>query len=256
MAKLEAIFSDYDGTLCPLELRREDAFVSPRLKRVLTKASKGIKIGIVTTKDLGFIKERVPFAHGIAATCGLEMEVDGRSTLDERVKEPNRQVEKAYQDALKKILQIRDNIMVERKETDDGDLIAFCLDWRLSRNWDEARKKAAPVLELCKEQGLFVVDSTISPFANVFPIEVNKGAAFKKLREEMGVTGLVMYLGDSEADDPAFVLADISVGVKHRRIMPALQCKYRLEFFELDNFFQKLIDADFNFQEGMLEKNA
>lgn len=256
LTKLEGIFSDYDGTLCPLELRREDAFIAPRLKRVLTKASKRIKIGIVTTKDLGFIKERVPFASGIAATCGLEMEVGGRSTLDERVKEPNKRIEKSYQDALKRILQIRDNIMVERKETDDGDLIAFCVDWRLSRNWDEARKKAAPILELCKEQGMFVVDSTISPFANVYPIEVEKGAALKKLRVEMEVMGPVMYLGDSEADDPAFRLADISVGVKHRRTMPALQCKYRLEFFELDNFFQKLIDADFNFQEGMLEKNA
>lgn len=256
MTKLEAIFSDYDGTLCALELRREDAFISPRLKRVLTKASKGIKIGIVTTKDLGFIKERVPFAHGIAATCGLEIEVDGKSTLDERVREPNKKMEQGYQDALKRILQIRDNIMVERKETDDGGLIAFCVDWRLSRNWDEARKKVVPVLELCKEQGLYVVDSTLSPFANVFPMEVDKGAAFKKLREEMGVTGPVMYLGDTEVDDPAFQLADISVGVKHRRIMPALQCKYKIEFFELDNFILKLVDADFSFQEGMLEKNA
>ncbi len=256
MTKLEAIFSDYDGTLCPLELRREDAFISPRLKRVLTKASKRVKIGIVTTKDLGFIIERVPFAHGIAATCGLELHVGDKTTLDERVREPNKNVEKAYQDTLKKILQIRDNIMVERKETDDGDLIAFCIDWRLSRNWDEARRKSAPILELCKEQGLYVVDSQISPFANVFPIEVDKGAALKKLREEMGVTGPVMYLGDSEVDDPAFRLADVSVGVKHRRIMPALQCKYKLEFFELDNFLLKLIDADFNFQEGMLERNT
>jgi hypothetical protein len=87
-------------------------------------------------------------------------------------------------------------------------------------------------------------------------MEVDKGVAFKKLREEMGVTGPVMYLGDTEVDDPAFQLADISVGVKHRRIMPTLQCKYKIEFFELDNFILKLIDADFNFQEGMLEKNS
>ncbi len=256
MTHVDAIFSDYDGTLCALELRREDAFIAPRLRRVLIKASKEIKLGIVTTKDLAFIKDRVPFAHGFAATCGLEMRVGDRIVVDERVREPNKKIEKAYQDTLKAILQIRDNIMIERKETEDGDLIAFCIDWRLSRNWDEAHKKAAPALALCKGEGLYVVESEISPFANIYPFEVDKGAALTKLRTEMGITGPVMYMGDSEADDQAFQLADISVGIKHRRIMPALKCKYRLEFFELDSFLSKLIDSDFNFQEGMLQRNT
>src|SRR5208337_811032 len=255
MSQVEAIFSDYDGTLSALELRREDAFISPRLRRVLTKASKRVKLGIITTKDLYFIKDRVPFAHGYAATSGLEMQVGDKITLDERVRESNPKLEKTYQDALKKILQIRDNILVERKETEDGDLIAFCIDWRLTRNWDEAHRKAAPVLALCKDQGMYVVESNISPFANIFPFEVDKGTAFGKLRKEMGVTGPVMYLGDSEADDPAFELADISVGIKHRRVMPPLKCKYKSEFFELEVFLSKLIESNFNFQDGMLQKN-
>jgi len=255
MTQVEAVFSDYDGTLCALELRREDAFISPRLRRVLTKASKRVKLGIITTKDLYFIKDRVPFAHGYAATSGLEMQVGDKITLDERVRDSNPKLEKTYQDALKRILQIRDNIMVERKETEDGGLIAFCIDWRLSRNWDEAHRKAAPVLALCKDQGMYVVESNISPFANIFPFEVDKGTAFDRLRREMGVTGPVMYLGDSEADDPAFQLADISVGIKHRRVMPSLKCKYKLEFFELEVFLSKLIESNFNFQDGMLQKN-
>ena len=93
------------------------------------------------------------------------MQVGDRIVVDERVREPNKKIEKAYQDTLKAILQIRDNIMIERKETEDGDLIAFCIDWRLSRNWDEAHKKAAPALALCKGEGLYVVESEISPFA-------------------------------------------------------------------------------------------
>jgi hypothetical protein len=220
------------------------------------KASKQVKLGIVTTKDLAFITDRVPFAQGFAATCGLELQVGDKMAVDERVRNPGENIEKAYQDTLKLILQIRDNIMIERKETEDGDLIAFCIDWRLSRNWDEAHKKAAPALALCKGQGLYVVESEVSPFANIYPFEVNKGAAFTKLRTEMSITGPIMYLGDSEADDPAFQLADISIGIKHRRIMPALKCKYRLEFFELDSFLSKLIDADFNFRESMLQRNT
>ena len=253
--KVQALFSDYDGTLCPLELRREEAYVSPRLRRLLTKINKRIQLGIITTKDLAFIKDRVPFAQGIAATCGLEMQVGDRIIVDERVKEPSKNVEKAYRQALVRILQLRDNIMIERKENDEGNLIAFCIDWRLARDWPEAKKKAIPLLASCKENGLYVVESDISPFANIFPFAVDKGTAFSKLRTEMGVTGPVMYLGDSEVDNSVFERADVSIGIKHRRIMPPLQCKYRLEFLQLENFLSNLIDADFEFQEGMLQRN-
>lgn len=255
MVKIQALFSDFDGTLSPLELRREDVYMPPRLKRLLTKASTKIKLGIVTTKDLTFIKERVPFAHGIAATCGLEMQIGDRTYVDERVREPNKKIEIAYKEALTRILPIPDNIVIERKETEEGNLLAFCIDWRLSKNWNEARRKTTPLLTFCKEQGLFVVESDISPFANVFPFQVDKGAAYLKLRTELGVTGPAMYLGDSEIDDSAFQLAEVSVGIKHRRVMPHLQCKYRVEFLELEGFLSNLIDADFDFQEEMIERN-
>ena len=256
MPKVAAIFSDYDGTLCPLELRREDAFLSPRLRRLLVKASKRIPLGIVTTKDLDFIKERIPFVRGISATCGLEMQVDDRIILDERTRQPNKNLENAYRECVSKILQVRENIVIERKVSDDGHLLAFCLDWRLARNWEEAHRQAVPLLAFCREQALYVVESEISPFANVYPMQIDKGTAFLKLKTEMAVTGPVMFWGDSEADNPAFQLAEISVGIKHTRIMPALQCKYRLEFVELETFLSSLIDADFDFQEDMLERNA
>ena len=253
--KLEAIFSDYDGTLCPLELRREEAIIAPRLMRLLTKASKRIRIGIVTTKDLDFIKDRVPFAQGIAATCGLEIGIGDRIIMDERIQSSNGKIEKAYREVLTKILQNRQNIVLERKETEEGRLMAFCIDWRLAHDWTEAKKNADPLLRFCSEQGLYVDESNISPFANVYPMKVDKGAAFATLRTEMNVSGPIMYLGDSEVDNPAFRLADVSVGVKHRRIMPPLQCKYRLEFLGLENFLSNLADADFDFQEEMLEQN-
>lgn len=123
-------------------------------------------------------------------------------------------------------------------------------------DWDEARRKATPLLTFCKEQGLFVVESDISPFANVFPFQVDKGSALLKLRTELAVTGPIMYLGDSEIDNSAFQIADISIGIKHRRVMPSLQCKYRLEFLELEGFMSNLIDADFNFQEEMVQRNT
>ena len=255
MVKVDAIFSDYDGTLCALEQRREDAHVAPRLQRLLTKASKTVKVGIVTTKDLDFIKERVPFAHGIAASCGLEFLIGDRIIEDYRVQK-NEKVEIAYREILKRTLPVRDNIMIERKLTEDGNLLAFCIDWRLSSDWDETKRRAAPLLTYCKEEGLFVVESNVSPFANVFPFPVEKGSAFTKLRKEMGLTGPVMYWGDSEVDDPAFKLADISIGIIHRQVMSKLACQYRLGFFELENFLSNLIEANFDFKDKMAERNT
>jgi len=254
--KISAVFSDFDGTLSQLESRREDAALSPILRRLLTKLSKHITLGIVTTKDLSFIRERIPFAHGISASCGLEMQVGEKIYLDERVRTPNEPLEKAYQEVLKKILQARDNLALERKESEDEHLIGFCIDWRLARNWEEAKRIAAPLLDYSRKQGLYIVESDVSPFANVFPIKIDKGEAFANLKRELGVTGAIMYLGDSEADDPAFQLAEVSVGVKHRRIMPKLQCKYRVEFFELENLLTELIDSDFEFNEKMAAKNV
>jgi trehalose-phosphatase len=254
--KISAIFSDYDGTLSQLESRREEAVLSPILRRLLTKVCKHITLGIVSTKDLSFIRERVPFAHGISGSCGLEMQVGERSYLDDRVREPNQQLEKAYQEILKTILQARDNLVIERKEADDEHLIGFCIDWRLARDWNEAKRIAAPLIDYSRKQGLYVVESDVSPFVNIFPMKIDKGEAFTKLKKELGVEGPIMYLGDSEADDPAFKLAEISVGVKHRRIMPKLQCKYRIEFFELENLLTELIDSDFDFQEKMATKNV
>jgi len=254
--KIAAIFSDYDGTLSQLESRREDAVLSPIMRRLLTKVSKHITFGIVTTKDLSFIRERVPFAHGISGSCGLEMQVGEKIFLDDRVREPNQMLEKTYQEILKKVLQARDNLVVERKESEDEHLIGFCIDWRLARNWDEAKQIAAPLLDYSRKQGLYVVESDISPFANIFPVKIDKGEAFTKLKKELAVAGPVMYLGDSEADDPAFQLSEVSVGIKHRRIMPKLQCNYRVEFFELENLLTRLIDSNFDFEEGMATKNA
>jgi len=37
--------------------------------------------------------------------------------------------------------------------------------------------------------------------------------------------------------------------------MPKLECKYRVEFFELENLLTELIDSDFDFKESMATKN-
>jgi hypothetical protein len=44
----------------------------------------------------------------------------------------------------------------------------------------------------------------------------------------------VMYLGDSENDNPAFRKSQISIGVRSdTRVNPSLDCKYMLDFNQL-----------------------
>jgi HAD superfamily hydrolase (TIGR01484 family) len=255
LVKIHGLFSDYDGTLSALEVRRQDAVISQRLRRFLSKMSKQIPIGIVTTKDLDFIRDRMPFVHGISATSGLQMQVGEKIIVDERALKSVKKLEKACRDAIQQIIELGDNIMIEKKTTEDDDLIAFCIDWRHAKNWDDARKKVKPIVNECEEAGLYVVESENSPFTNVYPFEIDKGAALRTLRDELKVAGPIMYLGDSEADNPAFDLADVSVGVKHMKVMPQLSCKHFVEFFELEAFILKLLDADLEFSEDMAQPN-
>lgn len=253
--KIRGLFSDYDGTLSALEVRRQDAAISQRLRRFLSKMSKKIPIGIVTTKDLDFIRERMPFVHGISATSGLQMQVGEKIVVDERAMRSSKKLEKACQEVISKIIPLGDNIMIEKKTTEDDDLIAFCVDWRLAKDWDGARGSVRPILNECKKSGFSVVESENSPYVNVYPYEVDKGAALQSLRDALHVTGPIMYLGDSEADNPAFELADVSVGVKHLKVMPELSCQYFIEFFELEAFILRLLDADLDFNENMARPN-
>ena len=88
-------------------------------------------------------------------------------------------------------------------------------------------------------------------------MECNKGLAFDsvlsqlKEREEKG--GNVMYLGDSENDNPAFRKSDISIGIRSdSRLNPILDCKYMLDFSQLPLFLRSLLDNNLLFSEDLL----
>lgn len=72
----------------------------------------------------------------------------------------------------------------------------------------------------------------------------------------MSVSWLLVYLGDSEVDNSAFQIAEVSIGVQHTRKMPKLSCKSVLGFFELERFLTDLLDTGFEFREHMLQTNA
>ena len=86
---------------------------------------------------------------------------------------------------------------------------------------------------------------------------MNKGDAYEfvisKLSEMSNVSGNIIYLGDSENDNPAFRKSDISIGViSDNRLNPRLDCTYSIEFKNLSAFLRRLVDNDFDFSASLL----
>ena len=62
-----------------------------------------------------------------------------------------------------------------------------------------------------------------------------------------------MYLGDSENDNPAFRISDISIGIRSdTRLGSLLDCKYMLDFNQLPIFLRSLMDNNYIFSEELL----
>ena len=106
-------------------------------------------------------------------------------------------------------------------------------------------------------QHLFIQEYTSHPFIDVYVTKVNKGDAFdfvvSKLFEKSDFHGKIIYLGDSENDNPAFRKSDISIGVNSDdRLNPDLDCTFTIKFENLSTFLRRLVDNGFNFSESLL----
>jgi hydroxymethylpyrimidine pyrophosphatase-like HAD family hydrolase len=107
-------------------------------------------------------------------------------------------------------------------------------------------------------QSLFIQEYYTHPFIDLYVTKVNKGDAFEfvisKLSEISNVSGKIIYLGDSENDNPAFRKTDYSIGViSDNRLNPELDCTYSIEFKNLSAFFKRLVDNGFDFSESLLK---
>lgn len=251
--KVEAIFSDYDGTLSPLQAPREKAFIAPELLHLLVRIGKRIPIAVITTKDLAFVKDRVPFAHGIGAIGSLEILVGAKRMVDTRMLNRVELVEEAFDVALSKI-DSADEIILERKTTGNGILASFCLDWRLAHDKVKVRMKVKSFLAQCRKMGLFVVESAYTPFADVYAVKVDKGKILLRLMKELGASRPLMYLGDSEIDNPAFRRADVSIAIGHKESSRRLASKYYLRFEDLPRFLSDLLTANFRFRSSTVKR--
>ena len=241
--KVEAMFFDYDGTLSPINVGREEAQIPSPLKRMLDNLSKITLIGIVTTKDYGFISTRAHFAQVLACIGGLEIlsKKDGEyKTFYSYGKSKSQKLENLCRE-------ITPNpFFVEEKRLSTGEVVGLCFDWRKQKGLSNILDNALEDLKKkASERSLYLVQDKNMPFIDVYISKINKGMALKRISElfSLNLTSCV-YFGDSQTDNSAFRKVGLSIGILHAENKNLkLECKKLVKFDDLTGFLEEFITS-------------
>ena len=72
--RINAVLSDYDGTLSPINTFRSNVESIPeQLEGVLWEISQSIPVGIISSKDYHFLHPRTGFARILSCILGVEI---------------------------------------------------------------------------------------------------------------------------------------------------------------------------------------
>jgi hydroxymethylpyrimidine pyrophosphatase-like HAD family hydrolase len=140
-----------------------------------------------------------------------------------------------------------DVLEIEEKLDSGGVVVGFSVDWRFTKNCDRAKIAVEKVLSFCETLPVVVIRYEEQPFFDVFPCAINKGEALLDLKQKLGVRDGVLFMGDSAADNPAFAVADVGVGVVHTETPRNLDCEYFVRFEEIADFLENLLENCFCF---------
>lgn len=295
--RIDAILSDYDGTLCPTDtLNRYKDSIPGQLEEVLWDIAQRIPFCIISSKDYHFIHRRAKFARIHSCIMGIETIVleihkdasnkiekrsnygDNLSCIKERYLLPNiEKILKTNSVTLSKLaenieLEFKANVIVERKFTIDRQFLAgITIDYRHMKDWKLYKSQLEPgIKEMIQKYrsissvsmyDLYVLTYSSHPFLDIYALYCDKGMAFDLVvsdilnikNNELSGGGGILYLGDSENDNPAFRKAAVSVGIiSDRRLTPKLDCQYLIEFNNLPNFLKRLEKNEFISSEDLL----
>ncbi len=236
--RLAAFFSDYDGTLAPETLPRDESVIPTSVEKVLRKISGRIPVAIVTSKDFDFIYPRTSFAQAWACVCGLEIRLANGRTISSKIS-PH----------METVLRRLDNeecksLFIETKRDVKGRLLGISIDWT------KAKKPAGETLAWIKglsRGGMHVDYDRFHTFIDVFAGRPDKGRSLKELKRLLEVEGAVMFIGDSPLDNSAFKEADLSVGVSHGQPLDELDCEFLVNHDMLEGFLSSLLKRGLDF---------
>jgi HAD superfamily hydrolase (TIGR01484 family) len=287
--QVDVLLSDYDGTLCPTTAVRGDSShnvgtIPQELEQLLFYISKHIPLCIISSKDFAFLHKRTRFANILSCVLGIETvihnshhssnEIDNSCIRSQDLIANSHSLmdnSKLLYDVVK-ILQTHnyENIIIEEKYTSNREiLIGLTIDYRHLEDWQSFKENKEPMLRETIQRGIntnlstntssknrpFIQVYSSHPFLDVYGVECDKGLAFDSILSHLkgkdGGTN-IMYLGDSENDNPAFRRSDISIGIhSDTRLNPILDCKYMLEFNQLPIFLKGLTDNNLMFSDEL-----
>jgi HAD superfamily hydrolase (TIGR01484 family) len=290
--QVDAILSDYDGTLCPTNSVRDDngygvgGTIPLGLEQILFRISEHIPVCIISSKDFAFLHRRARFAR--IFSCVLGLETINHSPHHNDAKNNNlgcvghqyliadghslKHNSKLLHNILETFRNHNNmNIIIEEKYTSNKEiLIGLTIDYRHVENWQSFKENTEPIIReiiqksvnadlapnLFFKDQLFIQSYSSHPILDVYGVECNKGFAFDNALSQLEENGRginVIYLGDSENDNPAFRKSDISIGIRSDvRLNPKLDCNYMLDFNQLPQFLRGLMDNDFIFSDSLL----
>jgi len=284
--RISAIISDFDGTLCPTgSVKTEDGNIPPDLQNVLWSISEKIPICIISSKDFYFLKEKTQFASIISAIIdteilqftrvnnkkvhlfGNELTNGGQGVnrflntiAHNRVSSPNDllKLSEPLEELAKLAADEFQDLSVEYKYTYVEKILAgITLDYRHLQKWQQYKSNIEPNLAKMIHKFSSLLPNKLHvqtyldhPFIDIYPIKRDKAQAVNTIVSLLRLNDKdkFLYLGDSENDNNAFKMADLSIGVhSDPRIMTKLESDYLIEFNELRPFLQRLETEDFVF---------
>ena len=200
VASQKALLLDYDGTLAPFQVERNNAFPYPGVRKVLNKITQvpGIRLVIISGR---WIKDLIPLLQ-----IQGQPEIWGSHGLERLKMDGTYQIASVNEGVLNGLVVADDWIeklgFANRYEKKPG---CLAIHWRGldSKKIDEIRTQVMPKLSLIAEGwGLILQD-----FDGGLELRVpgrNKGDAVRTILEEMRPDAVVAYLGDDSTDEDAF----------------------------------------------------
>jgi hypothetical protein len=234
--RISCLFTDYDGTLSPLDVDVEESWLSSSLDAVLREISGKSKLAVVTSKSFEFISRRIPYAHAWGCICGLVVRFDDGK---EFTVSPSIDVGRGLEEA-KEML---GNTVTYEEKRSSASLLGFSLNWR----GNPVPPGLARVVAKLKQEGYYVSHDISDPFADFFCSPPDKGGAVSRIKKAFGLSGATMFMGDSTADNPAFLEVDVPVGVDHGQKLDSLRCEFLLNYGDVAPFLRALSQQDMVF---------
>jgi HAD superfamily hydrolase (TIGR01484 family) len=250
--KIGAIFSDYDGTLSFFDVNRDNALIPLPLYETVRRISKIVPLCVISTKTIGYLEQKMDFCSAIVGIGGLEYKINDRINATRVPAYKKKSLELMFNYALSTTNSMN-GIILEEKRTTVNELLGFTVDWRLSENWNHYRNAMNPLIQKATKEGLAVITYRDHPFFDVYVTKPDKGKALQRLKRELKIKDKILYLGDSENDNPAFEKSDISIGITRKEVKPLLKCKYLLHHKKLNLFLKRLIQNKMVFDPVFLQ---